>query len=341
VETSETLLNFAGVAANRIRQGIEELRDPKAFRAFTLANAAMARQARRRVALPQGKRPEDVDEPKWYPFQLAFRAALGDSGYGLPTGGLESSIPTFTRERVAAKWGSLATARATIVAVGDEEPERLADLVAESLPGLVDRALPRTNGSLAPARWLVTEARPVVQERKKQQSAFAMLFPGPARRDPAHTAAEVWSAVASGLGGRLFEALRERRSLAYTVMGTSWARVRAGALGAYIATSPAREEEARAEMLKELARFAAEPPSADELARAKEYLAGQSEISRMTASAVAGEVAEAWLQGEGLEELEAPWEKYRAITAEQVLAVARASFDPSRMAEGVVRGAAG
>ena len=32
----------------------------------------MARQARRRVALPQGQRPEDVDEPKWYPFQLAF-----------------------------------------------------------------------------------------------------------------------------------------------------------------------------------------------------------------------------------------------------------------------------
>jgi hypothetical protein len=44
VETSEALLNLARVAADRIRQGIEELQDPKAFRAFTLANAAMARQ---------------------------------------------------------------------------------------------------------------------------------------------------------------------------------------------------------------------------------------------------------------------------------------------------------
>ena len=72
--------------------------------------------------------------------------------------------------------------------------------------------------------------------------------------------------------------------------------------------------------------------------RARAYLAGQSEISRMTAGAVAGEIAEAWLQGRGLEELESPWEKYRKVTAEEVLQVARETFDPARRAEGVVRG---
>ena len=72
VETCDMLLNSARVAARRIRRGIECLKDPKVFRAFTLANAAMAHQARRRMALPQGKRPEDVAEPTWYPFQLAF-----------------------------------------------------------------------------------------------------------------------------------------------------------------------------------------------------------------------------------------------------------------------------
>ena len=72
VETGETLLNRAGVAANRIRQGIESLSDPRVFRAFTLANVAMARQARRRDALQKGVRPEQADEPTWRPFQLAF-----------------------------------------------------------------------------------------------------------------------------------------------------------------------------------------------------------------------------------------------------------------------------
>jgi len=72
VETCETLLVNARVAANRIRQGIEALSDPRVFRAFTLANAAMARQARRRDGLQKGVRPEQVDEPTWRPFQLAF-----------------------------------------------------------------------------------------------------------------------------------------------------------------------------------------------------------------------------------------------------------------------------
>ena len=72
VETCETLVVNARVAANRIRQGIEALANPKVFRAFTLANAAMARQARRRDALQKGVLPDQVEEPTWRPFQLAF-----------------------------------------------------------------------------------------------------------------------------------------------------------------------------------------------------------------------------------------------------------------------------
>jgi len=41
--------------------------------------------------------------------------------------------------------------------------------------------------------------------RARKQSALAMIFPGPGRRDPDRFAAETWSAIAAGLGGRLFE----------------------------------------------------------------------------------------------------------------------------------------
>jgi len=300
--------------------------------------AAADVMAERTVLLEEAR--EAADDMFRFPFQLAFRSAFGDAGYGIPAGGLESSLGSFTPTDAAAAWRSVTSGRATIVVVGDAEPAALAGTVANALPELVDRSVPAAQRNGATAPWLVTAPAPVVMERRKQQSAFAMLFPGPVRGDDRHTAAEVWSAVASGLGGRLFEALREKRSLAYTVLGTAWARRRAGALGVYIATSPAREEEARAEMLKELAKFTAEPVSAEELERAREYLAGQSEISRMTAGAVAGEIAEVWLQGKGLAELEAPWEKYRQVTAAEVLVVARETFASTRRAEGVVRGSA-
>ncbi len=72
VETCHDMLENARLAARRIRQGIDDLCDPKAFRAFTLANQAMGMQARRREALNRGKRDDEVGEPTWRPFQLAF-----------------------------------------------------------------------------------------------------------------------------------------------------------------------------------------------------------------------------------------------------------------------------
>jgi zinc protease len=165
-----------------------------------------------------------------------------------------------------------------------------------------------------------------------------MVFPGVDRRHPDRAAAQVWAAVASGLGGRLFEALRDRRSLAYTVVASAWLKARAGALVSYIATSPEREEEAREEMLRELERFTREPVSEGELRQAISYLAGQAEVSRQSGAAVAGEMLEAWIAGTGLGELADPAAAYRAVTAEDVLRVAAASLDPASRVEGVVRG---
>jgi zinc protease len=165
-----------------------------------------------------------------------------------------------------------------------------------------------------------------------------MAFPGPSRRDPTRHAAEVWSAVASGLGGRLFEALRDRRSLAYTVVASSWQKARGGAFLTYIATSPEREAEARNEMLRELERFAGERVTAAELSQAANYLAGQTVVSRQSGSALVGEILEAWLAGEGLADMADTGERYLAVTADQVREAVERSFSSVDVrAEGVVR----
>jgi len=188
--------------------------------------------------------------------------------------------------------------------------------------------------------WLPAGTAAIREEaRQKAQTAVALAFPGPARRDSSRHAADVWCAVASGLGGRLFEALRDRRSLAYTVLLTSWQKARGGALIAYIATAPEREEEARREMLSELGRFAEEPVTSDELDQARNYLAGQAAVQRQTSADLAGEMLEAWLAGEGLVDLDDPGARYLSVTKAQVQATARSALEggPAR-AEGVVRG---
>lgn len=63
-ETVEVLLSRAQEAKQRIAEGIELLaKSPEARRAFSLANEAMARQARQRLGL---------ETPQWHLFQLAF-----------------------------------------------------------------------------------------------------------------------------------------------------------------------------------------------------------------------------------------------------------------------------
>lgn len=279
-----------------------------------------------------------ADDMFRYPFQLAFRAGFGDGGYGLPVGGLPETLRAIDPAEPAG-WhrDRLLGVRPVVVAVGDGEPERLGEILAGAFAGLPRRPA----AEIAPRTGWAVGAEPVVRvvARDKAQTALAMAFPGPARRDPDRAAAEVWAAVASGLGGRLFEALRDRRSLAYTVLATTWEKGRGGALLTYIATSPEREDEARREMLVELQRFVDAPVSPGELAQAVNYLAGQAEVHRQSAGAVAAEMLEAWLVGTGLRELDDPAAPYRAVTAADVQAVAVRYLRPDARAEGVVRGA--
>ena len=277
-----------------------------------------------------------ADDMMRFPFELAFGVAFGDSGYGVPMLGTPGSIGTFTHE-VLRDWHRrlLATGRTTVVVVGEAEPERLAEQVANAFVPGHGPASPRDalNRAIVAAP-MYSGAR--VERRDRRQSALAMIFPGPRRADPSRYAADTWAAIAGGLGGRLFESLRDKRSLAYTVIASAWQRRAAGALFTYIATAPERLAEARAAMLADLGVFAAEPPSDDEVRRATAMLAGSAEMTRQTGGAYAGEIADAWLHGRGLEELDDPAAPWRAVTAEAIHQVAAASLDPAKRAEGVV-----
>jgi zinc protease len=167
---------------------------------------------------------------------------------------------------------------------------------------------------------------------------MALAFPGPDRNDRDLDAIRLLSSAVSGLGGRLFEELRSKRSLAYSIAAFPMARWRAGAVIAYIGTSPAREEEARAGMLEQLGLLRTELLSADEVERAKEYAIGAWQIRSQTNAGQLAEIAGAMMFGGGLAEVRSFPERVRAITAEQMRAAAERFIQPDRVVEGVVRG---
>jgi zinc protease len=140
------------------------------------------------------------------------------------------------------------------------------------------------------------------------------------------------------LGGRFFDELRDRQSLAYTVHAYTSERQLAGMFLSYIATSPEKEDIARQGLLREFERLRSEPVTDDELQRAKRYSIGSHAIRQESGGAVLGEMLDAWMFGSGLSELSTYEASIESVTAQDILAVAREFFDPARRVEGVVRG---
>jgi zinc protease len=289
----------------------------------------------RELLLVEAEQVRD-DMGRW-PLLLALRGAFGPCGYGLPLVGIPEALFALEANRMAAWYREAFGRRRGVVLAGDAPSEVLLDAgVSLSAPGGRPAApAPAPDG--VPAGWMpLPGPAELVETRAKAQTAIAMTFPGPARGERRRHAAEVWAAIAAGLGGRLFEALRSAKALAYSVVAGSLQRRHAGRLTTYIATSPAREAEAREGLLEELGRFRREPPADGELRRATAYLAGQAQVSRQRTPALASELLDAWLRGASMQELADPAGPYLAVTADQVWEVAQ-GLEAGTV--GVVRGA--
>ena len=273
------------------------------------------------------------DDMHSYPVQLAIAAAYGAHPYARSPLGAEHSLLAITTENLHERHSrSVARGQCAIGVVGDVDSRRAAEVVAGAFETLAyDKSAP-----LERPDW-PAQTRALVERRDKAQTAVAMAFPAPSRRDEDRYAARLISIIASGLGGRFFDELRERQSLAYTVSVHSAERVLAGAFIAYIATSPDKEERARDGLLREFARLREELVTCEELDRAKEYAVGSHAIRRETGAALLAEMMDAWLFGK-LSEPDELESRIRSVTREDVRRLAAACFDPSQRAEGIVRG---
>jgi zinc protease len=273
------------------------------------------------------------DDMYRYPMRLAAQAAFAGHPYGVPALGTEASLRSHTRDDLE-QWHRkrFLDAPTAIGMVGDIDPDEAAALIARHFFELryADPA------PLASPAWPqgITE---VAEQRDKAQTALVLSWPSPSRTDAHRFEVALLAGVASGLGGRLFDELRDKQSLCYTVHAFPSERRAAGTFNAYIATSPDKEEVARRGLLIELQKMRDEPVADDELRRAQEYALGVHAIRQQSGGAVLGELLDAWMFGT-LAELREYESRIRSVTANAIREVAQRYFDPERRVEGIVRG---
>ena len=110
-------------------------------------------------------------------------------------------------------------------------------------------------------------------ERRFEQSHLLLGFEGPSFHAEDYFAAQVFSGLfGGGMSSRLFQEVRERRGLCYSIYSSAWALADAGLFTIHAATGSEMMRELGEVVAKELAKVARSGPTAAEVNRAKAQL---------------------------------------------------------------------
>lgn len=270
------------------------------------------------------------------PLNLFYAALFKTHSYGLPGNGEIERVTAFTREDLHAWHRRLFDPKNLVLTlVGDVDAQHVLDLTQRKFDhaGSSRTAVHRKTEMVS-----LEKIEAHLEMREKEQSALALGFLGPAYHDDDFYSLTVLQNVISGLGGRFFEELRGRQSLAYTVSAFLASRLEAGAFVSYIATSPEKEEIAKSGLLREFEKLTNEPITKEELERAVRYTIGSYQIGLETYCAQMAQYAHNFLLGKGLEGVENFPRRIAKVSREDVLCAAQRYFLLDKYAVGVVRG---
>lgn len=204
-----------------------------------------------------------LDTPDDVIFDWLQDEAYPDQPIGRTILGPEERVRSFSREDlrrfVTEHYGP---SQMILSAAGDVDHDAIVRMAEDLFGGLEARV---ANVPSA-AAFKGGERREV---KSLEQAHFALAFEGPAYRDDAIYTAQIYSvALGGGMSSRLFQEVREKRGLCYTIFAQTGAYSDTGMTTIYAGTSADQLPELAGLTMSELAR-AAEDMSDAEVARAR------------------------------------------------------------------------
>lgn len=168
-------------------------------------------------------------------------------------------------------------------------------------------------------------------------AALAVGFQGVELGDPDREVLDLTDRLLSGLGGRLYEVLREQLGIAYQAFARNDSQVDGGFFTFFIQTDPQNVERAKQVFLSEIERIKKQPVPAKELDQIKKYFAGTEAIELQEQGSVALNMGLSVLYGQGIENVFTRHEKIEKITPQDIQAAARKYFVVDRSAAAIVK----
>jgi predicted Zn-dependent peptidase len=268
------------------------------------------------------------DTPQELVHALFSQAVFGSHALGRPVIGTADVISTIGRRAIAAYHRSMYAGPNIVVSAAG-------NITHERLIGLLQRFDRQTSAARPSVRRpLVTEPPTGLRFQRKETEQYHVCLgaPGISRSDRRRFAASLLDSILGGsASSRLFQEIREKRGMAYSVYSFASQYTDTGLVGVYVGT---REENLTACIeicVEQIAEIAAGKLRAGELDRAKESLKGRIMLSMESTSNRMTRLGKSLISDTELLTFERIFAEIDAVTADELAELAGVLLPPERL----------
>ena len=273
------------------------------------------------------------DEPSDKVHDVLAGAIFGDHPLGRPVIGRADVISSVPVPQIA-KWhdGRYVPNNIVVAAAGNLDHDRIVALVGAAF------------GDAAPAPVAdpaEANASPAVRFHAKETEQYHLALGGLgiARADERRFAMRILDTILGGsTSSRLFQEVREKRGLAYSVYSYTSQYADTGQVALYVGTRPDNVQEAMTVIGTELNRLQSDGVTAAELDRARENVKGRTVLSMESSASRMNRLGSSVLMGVPLLTVDELLARLDAVTLDDVAQLARDVWLPERMSAAGVGG---
>jgi predicted Zn-dependent peptidase len=292
-------------------------------------------EAEREVVLEEIAMYED--DPQDRVFDLLGQAVFGSHPLGRPVIGTPQVIAAATREQLAEFHARRYRPESIVIAAAGSVDHDSLVALARAVDGARSSAAAASpngvplvgDGPLEPPAF---ERSIRFLQKDTEQYHVCLGGPGIARDDERRFALRVLEGVLGGTSSsRLFQEVRERRGLAYSVFCFSNLYAHTGEVGIYLGTRPDNLGEALAVLARELARCVEDPASDEELDRSRENLKGRVALALESTGARMSRLGTSIMNELPILSMDEMIERIDAVSIEDVRELASELFAPAHL----------
>ncbi len=271
----------------------------------------------------------EVDNPEYLIHEIFASNFWKGHALGRPILGTRQTINSFNRDRIERFYRKYySSSNILITAAGNVKHKQLVDLACERYSDLKPSRAPKAAMSPTPAAPLIFR-----DKKSLEQVHLYLGVPSiPMTHEDRFPCYVLNAILGGGMSSRLFQNIRERQGLAYSVYSELAMYSDTGCMLIYAGTSLKSAQKVIQSILHEVREISTNLVTAEELRRSKDHLKGSFVLGLESTSSRMTNLARQELYFKRFFTIDELLDRIEAVEAEEVRRLAREFFDPRKFA---------